>query len=135
MRTSKQIIQIIEDWFTSAKVFGHPVDIFVNPGSSDYRELSNSIKNQKKDIRYIVNLRPPGHVYMSDAMLLTHEDMLNSINRQSSDKIILGYGYISSSKIVTYRYPGAITVIGGNGKSDWDFVDKYIPGLKDWLKK
>lgn len=134
MITSSQIIKLSEDWFSSTKVFGFPVDIYVNPNSSDFRELSKSIKGQKKGIRWVVNLRPPSKVYIADSFSLTHEYMLKVINRYSADRIILGYGQIVNNKIEFYKYPGAITVIGGNGKSDWASVEKYIPGLRDWLK-
>lgn len=134
MITSSQVIKLFEDWFNSAKVFGHPVDIYVNPHSSDFKELVKSIKDQRKDIRWVVNLRPPSKIYVANALLLTHEDMLKVINRQSSDRIILGYGQIVNNKIDFYKYPGAIIRLGGNGKSDWISVEKYIPGLRDWLK-
>ena len=104
MITSYQIIKICEDWFTSTMVYGHQVDIYENPGSSDLVKLTKNINNPKKRVRFIANADSPQKVYVADALQILHTNMLTTLgikNRHTSppSNLAVGEGIITGGKI------------------------------------
>jgi hypothetical protein len=105
MITSKQIIKLCEDWYKSTMVYGHQVDIYENPGSSDLVKLSKNINNPKKRVRFIANAESPQTVYVADALQILHTDMLTTLgikNRHTTPppNLAVGEGIIIGGKIV-----------------------------------
>lgn len=75
MITSNQIIKISEDWFGSIKanLGSSIVDIYSNPGSGDYREMS---KAGIKNIRFLAvdNIKT---IYVWDSIKAIHKEVAN----------------------------------------------------------
>jgi hypothetical protein len=105
--TSKQIINLSEEWFKSIKgAENKQVPVYVNPDSSDLKELNQSVKSSKFHnlIRFIANAKQQ-KVYVIDGYLAIHGDfaqVAGYINRQEamdSPSAFLGYGILTSGKI------------------------------------
>lgn len=107
MITSKQIIKLSEEWFKNVTGYmGKPVPLFINPNSSDLKELFNSSKGSKFGnlIRFVADAKTQ-NVYVGDGGLVIHNDILKSISLNSSvnfdtlPNIFMGYGILKQGKI------------------------------------
>lgn len=116
MITSKQITGISEKYLTLANSYGHPVEIFENPTSSDYKELLGKI-NPYHQVRFTADMDSK-KVYVWDALGLMHGEAAHHIGiyskygqsnkaGTSEDPLFMGLATISGNKAV---------VVGG---SDW----------------
>ena len=116
MITSKQILNLSEDWFKRVKWNNVNVNIYVNPTSSDIVDLYKSIKDKDKQIRFIVNAKAQ-KIYVWDALAMIHESVYPELGLSflpgsvPKPYTMFGYGYISGGKIVAYtsdNFPGTL---------------------------
>lgn len=146
MITSKQIINIIEKWSNTIKAKNTNIYIYENPTSSDIIELiKNSNYKTSVEIRFICNSKNQT-VYVWDAYLATHFDVASHLNLgsiTSSSHLLCGMckvvnGRLQSTEIYLVngspsdeKYNLLFSVLEYN----WLFVDKYIRGINDYLKR
>jgi hypothetical protein len=150
MITSKQIITLSEEWETSFTYGNHLIDIFVNPTSSDIKELFSKLDvkiNPKKEIRFIANAKTK-KVYIWDASLVHHAEVSHKLGFSHPGEydglitseppyIFDGFGYLSSGKIVGQNENGSISDIkialnakliskGKKSKQNYWFIEEWI---------
>lgn len=107
MITSNQIIKLSEDWFKSVRGYkNESVSIFVNPDSSDLKELAMSVKESRFNnlIRFVADAKNQ-KVYVADGGLLIHGNITSGMGyptRVAAEKLsnmCFGYGTLSNGKI------------------------------------
>ena len=151
MITSKQIIKLAEDWIKSGSAWGQPLEVYVNPTSSDFAKMNKDARNSVdllgkpsprdlKEIRFIADPKSQ-KVYVADAEWANHPDIsrIVGIPRDS-------YGYCKFPNV-----QGSAVVRGGKAqivkdscwrplelrniksfnKFNWSFADRYIPGFSN----
>lgn len=109
MITSNQIIKLSEDWVTSIKVGNWSCDIYVNPSSSDLKELFQSLKISHNDykVRYIADAKKQ-KVYVWNGYLLDHFKACQALRLGDYYNYIalpttqIGYAVLSSGKLSFY---------------------------------
>jgi hypothetical protein len=122
--TSKQIITVGEEWNKYFKSGKYSTDIYLNPTSSDMKELYSKIDssiNPKKEVRFIADARKHD-VYVWDAGFANHSDVGKSygFHRQTffdePPYVFDGFGLLSRGKIVGEFYGGtAVNLIQALG--------------------
>lgn len=124
MITSKQIIQLSEDWFKSIKTSMEVVDIYVNPSSSDYLELN---KRGIRQIRFLADADSK-EVYIADAMSLTHDQIALKLNKPR----VVGAFESHQWNIL----PGIATISGNKSTMTFsDQLDGLYRDAESFLKK
>lgn len=105
MITSKQIIQLSEDYDKLISIRGQKIPLYSNPTSSDLLELNKSIKNSDKFIRFIADAKAR-KVYIWDGTLAIHSDVVTSLGLgniayvREQPNFLLGYCSIVSGKLI-----------------------------------
>lgn len=128
MITSKQIIQLSEDWFASSSSGNRQFDIYVNPSSSDYLELN---KNKVKLVRFIVDYSSR-KVYISDADNSLHREVLNKIGGSiASDMMNMNYNNFQIGK---FHLTGVAEIQGNKSIMNRSDVIEYFWRMIDWNK-
>jgi hypothetical protein len=103
--TSKQIINISEEWFKSITGYGSvSIPMYVNPDSTDIKELYKSFKTSDRLVRFIADAKGP-KVYVWDGTQAIHLQGLKTLGLNyndvfSSPSMLMGYARIKSGKIV-----------------------------------
>ena len=128
MITSKQIISISEDWFNRGDWASKDTDIYINPTSSDYRELN---KNKIKILRFIID-QPTKTVYVANAWNSVHGEIVDNINNSGISNRFY--------KLAPTQLAGISTMSGGKSimsSSDFLFIllRRYNKRDKDLLEK
>jgi hypothetical protein len=111
MITSKQIIKISEEWFCNVKNGNISASVYVNPGSSDIKELYKRAELANRAgspaIRFIADSRSPQKVYVWDAYYAYHNDVSKVLGFSRPNEhldeppfVYDGYGKISSGKLI-----------------------------------
>jgi hypothetical protein len=111
MITSKRIIQLVEEWFRDVKNGNISASVYVNPGSSDIRELYKRAELANRAgfpaIRFIADSRSPQKVYVWDAYYAYHDDVSKVLGFSRPNEhldeppfVYDGYGKIVSGKLV-----------------------------------
>jgi hypothetical protein len=165
MITSKQIINLSEDWLKRVRGFKNTlVDIYDNPGSSDITNLTKSMVetgNTKKSIRFIADATKKT-VYVWDAMLSSHVFVVMEVSNRNLSQLLCGYGNIINGKIVCESLPDIdsyVSMIKSENnrnkrkskmnldilqffnsvtrifESNWNYLDRYISGSTSILNK
>jgi hypothetical protein len=140
--TSRQIIQISEEWAKSPKIFGKPVNIYVNPGSSDIKDMYKLMTNSSnKEIRFFADAKAQ-KVFVADAMLIQHQDIEKAMGYKPIDYgydvpeyYIEGMGHIGGGRIILHANEDETSVLDTQGKYNWSFLEKYISGITAYLEK
>lgn len=149
------ILELSEDWYGAIKLpanFGSGnVDIYSNPGSSDYKEMS---KSRIKDIRFLA-VDNTKTIYMWDSIKAIHKEVAsflggNVASKYNSDQ----FGVLASNAILSGgkpKYVDADTVsfalselrsyrprpdiisrdaklLSNIFKFNWKWVDSYVTG-------
>lgn len=97
MITSKHIVKITEDWFkTSKNSYGVPYTVYVNPTSTDCKELS---KSQSITQRFIAD-DGSQKVYVVDDRAILHFELEKLINVNVRGMVIEGYSALRGGKLV-----------------------------------
>ena len=110
MITSKQVIKLSEDWFKDVKNGNITASIFVNPGSSDIRDIyKNAVSANRAGhptIRFIADAKTH-KVYVWDAYYAYHDDVATELGYVKPNEyldeppfVYDGYGKIVNGKIV-----------------------------------
>lgn len=107
MITSKQIINISENYLDSININGNYVKIYVNPTYDDVKEISSSLKGQKYfgDLRTIIDAKAQ-KVFVWDAYLSIHIPVVQFLGYEKGAAqgtfpyILPGYASIINNKIV-----------------------------------
>lgn len=135
MLTSRQILILLEDYVTSGVCYsikrpGNTAElkfpIYVNPGSSDLRELEKSARLDNRILKELRFIADANHkkFYVCDAYLGLHEKMLSALSfYDSGGDIIGGTVKMSGGKPL---YPDIFIKSVNSFNYDWTFVDKYI---------
>lgn len=160
MITANQIVKLSEEWIASCtSVVGESVDIFVNPGSSDFLELNKTIPS--KQVRFFIDGKNK-KFYVWDSNCLhgmaaraISSEIYSRFNSQDINKGILsGHGKIQGNKIQFEGSDVLRTVMDGakidksRGVSgsvdlwylesiinmDWSWSSKYVD-IKNLLTK
>lgn len=142
----------MKEWVKSGGPYKKPLNVYANPGSSDYIEMIKDAKKRKDvfdEIRFVVDPRPGNQkVYVADAQVANHADICDIIG--------LPYGEF----VLPPLAQGKALVTGGkakvipNGKGfdnkafgyatkkredylkyNWSFVDRYISGFSQEMDK
>lgn len=93
----KSIMSLHEDWFKSGKgTYGSDFTIYVNPTSSDYKELS---KAGVKFVRFVADSKSQ-KVYVVDDKTLLHYDLEKFAHVDPSGIVLEGYAALYNGKIV-----------------------------------
>ena len=106
MITSKQIIGLSEEWFKNVHGFkNQSVPIYINPDSSDLRELIKSVKETDFHnlIRFVADAKTR-KVYVADGGLILHANLtlaigFSRLEMENFPYCCLGYGTLSGGKI------------------------------------
>lgn len=103
MITANYIISISEDYVKLIPSGKEQVPVFVNPGSTDFKQLYQSCKQSKNVdflIRFIADLQKQ-KLYVWDGMWATHHTALTSLSLLSSDKsLVYGWGLLKSGSVI-----------------------------------
>jgi hypothetical protein len=105
--TSKQIITLSEEWFKSITGYNSvSVPMYVNPDSTDIKELHKAFKTSDRLVRFIANAQSPQKVYVWDGTQAIHLQGLRALGLNnysaaySAPSLLMGYARIQSGKIV-----------------------------------
>ena len=136
MITSKQIINLCEEWSKSTIAGGERVDIYENPGSSDITKIIKLIKHKEKLIRFIADAKSPQKVYVWDSSLAVHSEIFSVLGYHFNDwmnlpNVLVGYGHITSGKIILGDEFGSIESLLGAVSALCDFKSPQ----PSWKKK
>lgn len=109
MIMSNQIIRLLEEWVMSVKVGSRICNFYVNPNSSDLKELFQSVKlsNSGYQVRYIADAKTQ-KVYVWDSYLLDHFKACQALHLGDFYKYCalpttqIGYAVVSSGKLSFY---------------------------------
>lgn len=143
MINSNYIRSKCEDWLASLKVRNTLCDIYVNPSSSDIKELFQSLKKSKADnsIRYTVDAKAR-KVYVWDAYLLSHEDFakyqgVSNFSKYLTPNIHIGYSSFQSGKIVFYDISplDKLTIFVSGIKHFVEYTGISSYSLREYLKE
>lgn len=102
MITSKQIINISEKWVQPVKSWHGRSEVFLNPDSTDIKELYNT--NNQHIVRFIADNKNK-KVYAWDGTTTIHYEVANSIglgseyNKLYNSNLLCGTGVIKLGKI------------------------------------
>ena len=119
MITSKHISSTCEEWVSAPKVRGIKIDVYENPGSTDYKELN---KNTNRGIvRFIADAKSK-KVFVWDAYLATHFDVADKLRSE---------GRIGGSTYRDTLLRGQANLSGGSSK----MTDTDTFGNMDALEK
>lgn len=141
---SKQILKLIEKWFSSFTSKNKSVPIFENPSSSDIAELvKGSPYKNYIEVRFICNSKSQV-VYVWDAYYATHFDIAQKLNLGSilsSNHLLCGMCKVVNGKLQSteiYLVDGSpsiekYNILFGVLEYSWSFVDKYIRGITSYL--
>jgi hypothetical protein len=159
--TSRDILNLSENWITSFSKNGSNVNIFVNPGSSDILELVKGTREKDTPIRYVADAKIK-KVYVWNAYAAIHYDVAPYINpsydRSGNDShVIFGYGYTLGGKITSFtenlstvsmfvdqlassnsRYSNnenLISRLHDMFQYNWSFLDNYISGMSRFINE
>lgn len=134
MITSKQIINISEEWLKSVKVGSGLVNVYEDPTSSDYAQIYKDSK--RRLVRFIAS-NIDKKVYVWDGYLAIHNEIIGKIGlRNFSDfndsNFITGEANIEGGalriiRLYVYEFPGEA--------EEWKWADKYIKGFSQKLQK
>ena len=138
MITSKHIIQISEEYAFLGKSLGHPVEIYKNPASSDLLDMvkfANNQKRQLRKVRFVADSKSKV-VYVADAYLIEHNNIrkivgLPTYPTRNDSWVLDGIADYTSGKL--YLLVCSPTV--GNFSFNWEFVDRYVPGVSARMKQ
>jgi hypothetical protein len=137
--TSKQIINLFEEYLTLIKPWhnNEPVEVFVNPTSSDISRLVMTAKKANRklySVRVVIDANQK-KVYIADDNICLHADICSAIHVNVNDPFIysgvaaaIDNGKLRLLKWSMHRFTPE------QFKRDWSFVDKYITGFNDALK-
>jgi hypothetical protein len=109
MITSRQINKLFEEWDRTVKDGNKSIDLFLNPTSSDLKEIYSkmSSNNPNKEVRFIANAKAPQKVYMWDAALAVHYAIAYVLGLErgpaSFDEPVFvfdGFGYLRGGKVI-----------------------------------
>ena len=148
MITSKQILDLLEEWVGSSG--SRAIPVYVNPSSSDYVDMQKSLRHRTSTqmkiskIRYLVDVRNK-NVYVADAGSIVHHDMRDVVNKYRKDKssgsIIGGKGQVQggvgevTSIFVNPEYLSSNPLFNKNVfNGDWTFADRYLKGFTQLLE-
>lgn len=154
MITSKYIINLSEEYFTSKSINGDAVVLYVNPTAEDFTEL---YKDGVREIRWIADAKNK-KVYVFDARLAIHQEALRVFFNIDWFNIFLNksnqyfYLFLGGAKLfnktscgspesaeVDYlfthpRYiPDHIDYLDKVFTYNWQWLDKYISGANTYL--
>lgn len=116
MITAKSILQVEEEWFKNIIGYhNNSVPLYINPNSSDLKELFQSVKksNFNNLIRFVADSKVQS-VYIGDGGLVLHTNILSAMNVGSSismdilPNILMGYGVLKQGKIY-YQFNGNLS--------------------------
>jgi hypothetical protein len=99
MITSNQIIKLLEKHLQSVNVFGGNVDVFINPDSSDYKELYQTSKY--KSIKFIADGQF-NRLYVWNADKGMHREIIRQLGletRFSRTDVLSGDAKLESGKL------------------------------------
>ena len=110
MITSRHIMKIGEQWFSDVKNGNITASVYVNPGSSDIREIykvaASSNKPGQPAIRFIADAKSK-KVYVWDAYYAYHDDVSNLLGYNKPNEyldeppfVYDGYGKIVNGAII-----------------------------------
>jgi hypothetical protein len=149
MITSKQIVDLTEEYFTSKNVSGHNVLIFKNPSYDDIRELKGTPTFQ---VRFIAD-ELTKTFYIWDANLAIHYPIIAHLGyninacKGNTGTALMSQAMIQGDKLVLthtqiddmFYFPSlwmfkrqdanATQMLNQLLACDWRFVDKYISGF------
>ena len=136
MIIAKEIINLCEEWSKSTIAGGERVDIYENPGSSDITKIVKSIRHKEKLIRFIADAKSPQKVYVWDSSLAVHSEIFKTLGYNFNDwmnlpNILVGYGHITSGKIILGDEFGSIESLLGAVSALCDFKSPQ----PSWKKK
>lgn len=156
MISSKFILQRLESFSKSGKVFGRSVDIFENPTSSDLKELSRQSKDFQRsllEVRYIADAKKQ-KVFVFDAELAIHADVRTildySTEHYKTSFLLNGEAKFQNGKLYTLpqrnlisksffyfqNYPSQVDKLYLEEvlKYDWSWLEKYVIGIDSEIK-
>ena len=141
MITSKQIIQISEQWIKTdiSDFTDREFDIFINPTSSDFLDMIKTAKEGQRSfngIRFVADNKSK-KVYAADASITTHYDIEKAMGLPEgvcNGTQVEGLATISGgqAKIEDF-YNGGPTTLKKFRSIDWTWVDKYIKGCSAYI--
>jgi hypothetical protein len=103
MITSKQIVNLSEKWVQPVKSWHGRSEVFLNPDSTDIKELY--LSNDKHYVRFLANSKTKG-VYAWNGFTTIHYEVANSVglgseyNKKNNFNLLCGTGSIKSGKIL-----------------------------------
>ena len=122
MITAKNILNTCEEWVSLPKVRGSIVNIYENPGSSDYKELNKNIT--RGVVRFIADAKSK-KVFVWDAYLAIHVEVANKLNSE---------GKISGSTYRNSLLLGEANLSGGGAKMTDSDVFGHVNDLMKIVK-
>jgi hypothetical protein len=155
MITSKQILNISDEYFGAKNVAGSYTIIYDNPTTSDLKELNQNINpsNFQKTVRFIADYNTK-KVYIWDAFNAHHMQMRPVLGYNSDslydNALIDGYANLSGNKLpIDYwgDFDAWMVVNKANPKwiadivpflkrlftLNWSWLDKYVSGTSLFL--
>ena len=160
MLTSQYILQIVEKYFNTKKVYNNDVVIFQNPTLEDIKTIVHQTISYYPEIRFIIDAKKQS-VYIWDARLSNHNDIFTSVgldwwSRDSNPSILFGTSSIKNNRLELdssewrnlFYYP----ILWSSSQSEyninqyrkllaeffsfnWSFVEKCFPGFLSQLTK
>lgn len=156
MISSKFILQQLESFSKTGRVFGRLVDVFENPTSSDLKELSKQAKDFQlnlTEVRYIADARKQ-KVFVFNSELAIHADirmilgystehyktphLLNGEARFQRGKLsaLSQRDLISKSFWYFSNHPSQVDkfYLEESLNYDWSWLEKYVVGIDSGIK-
>ena len=132
MITSKEILNLFEDYSASGKSQGRHAEIYQDPTSSDYQELEKSAKRQKRvleKIRFIADAKNQ-KIYVADSYTCVHRDMLK-ILKLPLDFLTETHPYVKYGEavLINGKLKGHFWLSSSNITSldfNWTWLSRYI---------
>jgi hypothetical protein len=153
--TSKQIICLSEEYVALGIMFGKATPIYKNPSRSDFLEILRAAREEKhkvEEIRFVADTNSKT-VYVADGYNIGHPEILKAVglpsNRFANPQIQLGSASLNNGKATVWstrmesdyfynKVKGDVELMNYYKKTynyDWSWVDKYVSGFSNELKK
>ena len=155
MITSKQINNLLEYYKESKKMPNGNLEVFYNPDRSEILQLKRQSRTPKDFyVRFIADARPPQKVYVFDANIAVHNDVLNLLSFPTrfneTPYLILGTGKVTDNGIINlfdvhFLQAEILRLFSSPTKLikfydtlfnyKWEWCNYYIKGLTSYLDK
>jgi len=138
MITSNQINKLLEEYFKTVSGLMMPTPIFVNPSSTDFKELYQN--NKSHEARFILDNKAK-KAYIWDAnsalhgMVAREVGIYSQFNKNYPEDILSGYGVIRNGKVYMTNSDTLEIIMSGPGPHDKEYLSGLVKINWSWASR